>query len=510
LKEEIQVAKLNLLFIFTDEQRADTMAAYGNKRIETPSLNRLATEGVIFDQAYVTQPVCTPSRSSIMTGLYPHTNGCLQNNRSLPSDVLCLPEMLADQDYVTGYHGKWHLGDEIFLQHGFDEWVSIEDGYSKYYSPSRDAEARSSYHHFLIEQGFKPANGKTFSRHEAAWMPEEFSKPAFLAQEASRFIRENKDLPFVLYVNFFEPHMPFFGPRDDQYDPDRIPLPESFDMLPTEEQPLKAHLFQRAHYERGNHGLPLKTEADWRRVIANYWGLCSLVDTQVGQILKTLDESGLRNDTIIVYTSDHGDMMGSHRLLAKCVMFQEAVQVPLLMRLPGQCSSFRVRGPVSQIDLVPTLLDLMEQPIPDHLEGKSLKPLLEKSGGTAGSLSEHSENVFIEWNGPNNGFGDVLGQVSIPQVMTTLATKEEIERATRDPVRTVITPDGWKFNCSPLGEHELYNLNDDPLEVRNLAVEPEYQSLMQELAARIRGWQEETGDEVELPSSFTAPGCGVH
>jgi arylsulfatase A-like enzyme len=256
---------------------------------------------------------------------------------------------------------------------------------------------------------------------------------------------------------------------------------------------LKTHLFHRAHYEKGNHGLPLKTEADWRRVIANYWGLCSLVDTHVGTILGTLDECGLQDSTVVVYTSEHGDMMGSHRLLAKCVMFEEAVRVPLLMRLPGQRSSRRVQGPVSQIDLVPTLLDLMGQPIPDHLQGKSLKALLEKPGDAT-----HEESIVIEWNGPNNGFGDVLGTVSIPQSMLSLATQEQIERATTDPVRSVITPDGWKFNCSPLGEHELYNLKDDPLETRNLAAEPEYQPHMQELTARIRRWQVETGDTVDL------------
>jgi len=488
------MSKFNLLFIFTDEQRADTMAAYGNPRIEMPNLNRLASESAIFDQAYVTQPVCTPSRSSIMTGLYPHTNGCIENNRPLPPGVPCLPEMLAEGDYVTGYHGKWHLGDEIFPQHGFDEWRGIDDGYVKYYSPGRDREARSSYHHFLVEQGFRPADGTAFHRHEVARMPEEFSKPAFLAREASHFIRRNKNRPFILFVNFFEPHMPFFGPRDDQYDPDEIPLPESFDILPTKEQPLKTRLFHRAHYEKGNHGLPLKTEADWRRVIANYWGLCSLVDTHVGTILDTLDECGLREDTIVVYTSDHGDMMGSHRLLAKCVMFEEAARVPLLVRLPEQRAPRRIWGPVSQIDLVPTLLDLMGQPIPDHVEGKSLKPVLEGTGD-----AKLEESVVIEWNGPNNGFGDVLGKVSIHESMLGLAKQEQIERATTDPVRSVITPEGWKLNCSPLGEHELYNLKDDPLETRNLAIEPEQRSRMKELAARIRRWQEKTGDEVDLP-----------
>ena len=487
------MTKLNLLFIFTDEQRADTMAAYGNPRIEMPNLNRLASESVVFDQAYVTQPVCTPSRASIMTGLYPHTIGCTENNAGLRPDALCLPEMLADQDYVTGYHGKWHLGDEIYAQHGFEDWASIDDGYAKYYGPGRDPDARSTYHHFLVEHGFRPANGSVFSRHEAARMPEAFGKPAYLAREASRFIIENQDRPFVLYVNFFEPHMPFFGPRDDQYDPDQIPLPASFDCFPTQDQPLKTRLFQRAHYAKGNHGMPLKTEADWRRVMANYWGLCSLVDTHTGTILRTLDECGLRDSTIVVYTSDHGDAMGNHRLLAKCVMFEEAARVPLLMRLPGQRSSRRVWGPVSQIDLVPTLLDLLGQPIPDHLEGKSLKPSLERPGDIT-----LQEDVVVEWNGPNNGFGDRLGRVSIPESMLDLATREQIERATTDPVRTLITPDGWKFNCSPLGEHELYNLKDDPLEMRNLAAEPECHSFLEKLTARIRRWQEMTGDQVDL------------
>jgi arylsulfatase A-like enzyme len=501
------VSPPNLLFLFTDEQRADTMAAYGNTCIETPNLNRLAEESVVFDRAYVTQPVCTPSRSSIMTGLYPHSNGCTENNARMPLDMPCLPELLSDSTdgtYVTGYHGKWHLGDEIFGQHGFDDWVSIDDGYHRYYRPGRDPEARSSYHHFLVENGFQPADGRRFGRHQAARLPEAFSKPAYLAREASRFIRENCDRPFALYVNFFEPHMPFFGPRDGQYDPDEIPLPASFEAPPSEDQPLKTRLFERVHVARGNHGVPLVDEADWRRVIANYWGLCSLVDTYVGTILRTLEECGLWENTIIVYTSDHGDMMGSHHLLAKCVMFEEAVRVPLLVRLPGARRSAgtprcvrtlrRVQAPTSQIDLLPTLLDLMGQPIPDHLQGQSLRPLLEGRGDATSGPPE----AVIEWNGGNNGFGDRLGEVSIHEAMEDLASRDEIVRATTDPVRGIVTAEGWKFNCSPLGEHELYDLRQDPYELRNLAARPESRPRMRELLHRIRRWQERTGDTVEL------------
>ena len=477
----------NLLFLFTDEQRADTLAAYGNDRIQTPNLNRLASQSCIFPQTYVTQPVCTPSRASILTGLYPHACSCTENNIPLPPNIPCFPELLSRGDYATAYHGKWHLGDEIFAQHGFQEWISIEDFYRAYYRPDKDKNARSSYHQWLTDNGLKPANGELFTRAEAARLPEEFSKPAFLAREASRFIREHRNRPFCLFVNFLEPHMPFFGPRDNQYDPDQIPLPPNFQNPPTEDQPLKTRLFHRADYVRGCSSPPLRTEADWRRLIANYWGLCSLVDTHVGTILQTLHDCGLDDNTIVVYTSDHGDMMAGHQLVAKCVMFEEAARVPLLIRLPDQRKSKTIHGPVSQIDLVPTLLDLMEQPAPSHLQGKSLRPVI-------GSGGKSRDDVFIQWNGPNGGFGDIVGRVNVPDFFAELATPEQIEQALRDPVRTIVTPDGWKFNCSPMGEHELYNLNEDPFETTNLARSEQHQTLIRQLTARIHTWQSRTHD----------------
>ena len=335
-----------------------------------------------------------------------------------------------------------------------------------------------------------PQNGVTFGRGEAARLPEVFGKPAFVAREASRFIRQNRDRPFILYANFLEPHMPFFGPRDDQYDPAGVPLPPNFADVPTAAQPLKARLMQEYYFRHGHSGLPLRTEAEWRRMIANYWGLCSLVDTHVGAILNTLDECGLADDTIVVFTSDHGDMMGSHRLLAKCVMYQEAVRVPLLIRLPGQRRAHRVRGPVSQIDVVPTLLDFMGQPIPETLPGKSLRARMTEDA------SSPDENVFIVWDGPNNGITDHIGQVAIPDWMTDLAPRADIEAAFRDSVRTVITPDGWKLNYSPLGEHELYNLRQDPGETLNLAREAGVAGIFDRLTDAIRAWQQTVADPV--------------
>lgn len=137
------MSKPNLLFLYSDQQRADTLAVNGNSQIHMPNLNGLAAQSTAFERAYVTQPVCTPSRSSLLTGQCPHTNGCTRNNVPLQGDTRCLPELLGDPDYACGHLGKWHLRDEIFAQHGFAEWRAIEDGYWRYYSDPSAAERRT-------------------------------------------------------------------------------------------------------------------------------------------------------------------------------------------------------------------------------------------------------------------------------------------------------------------------------------------------------------------------------
>ncbi|MFW5798293.1 MAG: sulfatase, partial [Planctomycetota bacterium] len=350
----------NLLFIFTDEQRADTMGAYGNRVIRTPNLDRLASGGVVFERAYVTQSVCTPSRASIMTGLYPHNHGCLHNNIPLPEGVPTLVELADFSDYTTCYNGKWHLGDEVFCQHGFDQWISIEDAYRGYYSARRDRDTHSSYHHWLVDHGLTPPRVghdgfDGWSRGDAAALPERFCKPTFQAERAEAFLRDNRDNPFVLYVNFLEPHMPFTGPRDDMYGRDEVELPSTLNRRPDERTPLRARAFPyMPHFRKFLPGEP--TEAQWRDLVARYWGLVSQVDTAVGRILSTLAECGLEENTIVVFTSDHGDMMGNHGLVTKCQQYEEAVRVPLLMRGPG-IRLGRIAEPVGQVDLVPTLLE---------------------------------------------------------------------------------------------------------------------------------------------------------
>ena len=296
--------KPNLLFLYTDEQAINTLAAYGNEQIEMPNLNELSNDCTVFEHMYVTQPVCTPSRSTLLTGLYPHTNGCTRNNIPLKQETKCFPELLNDSDYRTGHFGKWHLGDEIFKQHGFDEWISIEDTYSCHYSEGRNKNEKSSYHNFLLKNGFKPSRGEHFRRSETTILPEEFSKPAFLAKESKRFIEDNKDKAFALFVNFFEPHMPFHGPRDNQYDPKDIPLPSNFEHKLDEMNPFKTRFFAHKYNEFGISGIDLDSAEGWKKLRANYWGMCSHIDRYIGEIISKLKECALYDDTIIVFTSD--------------------------------------------------------------------------------------------------------------------------------------------------------------------------------------------------------------
>jgi len=477
----------NLLFIFTDEQRYDTMACYGNQMIETPHLNALAERSFVFENAYVTQPVCTPSRSSIMTGLYPHTCGCTANNIPLRPETPTIAEMVS-HDYSSAYFGKWHLGDEIIAQHGFKKWVSIEDMYRRFYSREEYLSRFSDYHHFLVEKGLTPDReshgGKVFSRTTAARLPEELTKASFLGERAAEFIRENRNRPFVLYVNFLEPHMPFTGPFDEMYAPEKLPVGPHFFRKPAPDASL-LHRVRAEQYARRPYGdLDLGTEAGWRKLRARYWGLVTLVDRAVGVMLGALDECGLSDNTIVVFTSDHGDMMGDHAILAKCVMYEEALKVPLLVRVPWLAQEGRgVKGRINQIDLVPTLLELLNEPIPEHLEGESRAKVL------AGQADLSENDVFVEWNS-RNGW---------PKETPSGFTPDQFQRVAGEPWRTVVTADGWKLNLSPVDRCELYDLSGDPYEMKNLIDDSTQRERIRDLTSRIRQWQKRSEDQAPLP-----------
>ncbi len=479
----------NLVFILTDQQRFDTLAAYGNQFVQAPHLNRLAAEGLVFENAYVTQPVCTPSRSSIITGLYPHTTGCIGNNIPLKPETPSIAQMVSP-DYRRAYVGKWHLGDEVMPQHGFETWVSIMDRYRPHYSRPDFRYHLSDYYHFLVENGFEPDKehhgARIFSRRAAARMPEPYTKARFVGQEAARFLREIGQRPFILYVSFFEPHPPIMSPLDDLYVPEEVPVGPHFRRPPPEDAAWVSQVSARSYaLGRELFGVDVSDELGWRRLRARYLGMITLVDRAVGDIMAALDESGLRDRTIVVFTSDHGEMLGDHGLFQKGFMYEESVKVPLLMRVPWLAAPRRISRPVSQIDLVPTLLDLLGQPIPEHLQGKSWAPGL--GAGQALTASE----VVIEWNG---------ARAKRPSKWLRYAGEPpdlDWERAD-GPWRSIVSADGFKLNMSPMDRCELHDLNSDPHERANLFGQSGQRERVRDLAARLCAWQERSGDTAPL------------
>jgi arylsulfatase A-like enzyme len=464
----------NLLFLWTDQQRADTLACYGNLRVQAPHLNALAAQSTVCDRAYVTHPVCTPSRSSVMTGLWPHQSGCTGNNIALPRDTRCFPELLRDRfDYATGYIGKWHLGDEHFSQHGFSEWAATEDGYGNHFSPGRDRESRSAYHHWLVGHGQKPDKKGAFSRNFAVQLPIEFGKPAFQAERACAFLDQHRREPFVLHVNYLEPHPPYHSPLSDLHAPEALPIDPSFARDDDADQiPLRYRMRQRP--KRG-------TEAELREIRTHYLGNIACVDRSIGRILARLEQHGLTDHTIVVFTSDHGDQLGAHRMTGKSVMYEESLRVPCLIKVPGARGGHRVASPWSHIDLVPTLLELMRQPVPDGLAGRSRAN--EILGETA-----LAQNVFAQWSPNKGGGGDEEGS----------ASDEASRRALGESTRTVITPDGLKLCLSDVDHCQLFDRRNDPHEQRNLFYRGGHREVVARLTREIHAWQKRTGDKLAL------------
>lgn len=459
--------KANLLFLWTDEQRADTLAVYGNHRFRVPALNDLAARSVVFDRCYDAQPVCTPARSCVMTGQWPHSTGCITNNIALRPETKTMPELLGDAAYRTGYIGKWHLGDEVFAQHGFEEWVSIEDTYSGHFSSGRAADARSSYHRFLQQLGYRPdAKDGKFSRGFAVRRRIDHCKPAFMAAEASRFILNHREEPWMLYVNFLEPHMPFYGPLNDLHEEREAPVPANYPGDAVEREPELYRRTRTQQLQKGFQDQDLKTRAGWQRLNRNYAGLCTQVDLAVGQILQALEASGQANNTIIVFTSDHGEQMGSHSLYGKSVLYEESVRVPLLLHVPfRQSRKIWVEHPVSHIDLAPTLLQLLTGKTSDELPGESLLAYVNGE-------RRREDHVFIEWHTPPDG----------------------------PNCRAVVSPDGWKLGLYDKDNCVLFQRHADPLELRNLYYRNESAGVVKRLRQRVEQWQPTVKDRQALPA----------
>src|SRR5436309_614414 len=477
--------KPNLILFLPDQQRADTLACYGGVKVHAPNLNKLASESVIFERAYVTHPVCTPSRSSLMTGTWPHINGCTRNSVPLDRRFRVFPELMEDKDYRTAYIGKWHLGKEGPVGLGFQEWISTDDP--------------SDYTNFLVSKGITPdKQNSRFSELAISNLPLELSRPKFLERHACDFIEKHQRDPFILVVGFVEPHSPYNGPLNDKHPLDQVDLDVTATLPESEDIPLRYRLmreWQQAEAILDRERLPFQlffgiTPEEYRSIKQRYLGLVTLVDQSSGAILQCLERFGLSDQTIVIHTSDHGDSLGAHHLFGKETMFEEAARVPFLIRLPRQTRTKIISHPVSHIDFVPTLLDLLRQPAHLQCAGKSLLPVINQEAVVAGvsPASPNPGNVFIEW-APN--------RTKIKKG-SKLARRRMIKRAVEESTRTVVSPDGWKLCLRDKDLNELYNLKDDPFETRNLYSDGEYAPVISRLAGEIHRWQQSTSDKLKL------------
>jgi arylsulfatase len=468
--------KPNLIVFLTDQQRADTMACYGNNIVHAPNLNKLASESAIFERAYVTQPLCTPSRASLFTGMWPHSNGCTRNSVALDRRHRTFAELLADHDYYPAYMGKWQLGDEAQRQRGFRDWISTE--------------GVSDYSRFLLSLGYSPdKRNQSFSERAVSELPLAVSKPKFLERHACDFIQKHRKDLFVLFISFVEPHSPYNGPLNDEHLLEEVELDATARLPASDRVPLRYRLmreWQQAEAVLDRTRLPKLlffgiTPEEYRGIKQRYFGLITMLDQSIGAILSSLERFGLSDNTIIMYTSDHGDSLGAHHLFGKEVMFEEAARVPYLVRMPGQKRSNTIPQPISHIDFLPTVMELLGQGIPAQCTGKSRVPLLRGE-------AMRPESVFIEWS-PNRS-KVVRG--------TSLAPRRAIKRACDESTRAIVTADGWKLCLRDKDMNELYSLNTDPIEAENVYNSRSHAPVIDRAREEIRHWQEAVGDTLRL------------
>ncbi len=486
--------KPNLLFICSDQQRTDTVGAYGNDWIQTPALNELSGRSFVFENAYVTQPVCSPARSTMVTGLYPHAAGVVRNSQpgrqmsNLFPDVATIAEMVSD-DYVCAKYGKWHLGDDLNPQRGFTDWVSTEDAHDDnhptWVDPA-DREKKSDYFEYLASRGHEPEGDheghKSYTQEQRGCFPMEDTMAMFLSRHTVDFVNQRAvdGKPWLMYLNMFEPHPPYNGPLNDMYDPDSLDMGPLFLKKPEVNTPAFNRVRSEFHMAEAARIKPGDAEGYWREIRARYFGNVTVLDRSIAPILSALKNTGQLDNTIVVFTSDHGDSLGDRGMLMKRSFYEEVARVPLIIHVPWLSGKqTRVDGSIGHVDLVPTMLDLMGMEVPQTLQGFSRKKVLE---GT----SNLDDDVFMQWHG---GAATIsLGDAGF-------------DRLSEIPWRSMVSGDRWKLNLSPDDTCELYDLSNDPLELMNLYDDPRQATRIKDMTVRMQDWQVKVGDDLDLISN---------
>lgn len=446
----------NILWICTDQQRADTIQALGNPAIRTPHLDALCARATAFTRAYCQSPICTPSRASFLTGRYPSNIHVARNgSATFPPEPRLIPSLFADAGYRTGLVGKLHLasahgGPEARANDGYQHWRYSHD-------PREPEGLGNAYAAWAREQGwsfddlfFRPGPGAPL-RYRPGVDPA-VHHTTWCANEAIAFIEGAPPEPWFLSVNTFDPHPPFDAPEPwtARYRGGRIPAP-TFDEADLERQ---ARLADVPFQTRAQRPTPETLEN-----VASYYGMIELLDEQIGRILDALDRAGQRESTIVMFMSDHGEMLGDHGLTLKgCRFYEGLVRVPLIVSWPGHFAEGAVRDDLVELtDLAPTLADVLGTEL-EPTSGRSLMPVL-TGKGTPGRAYVRSEYL------------DALGTGDASSAPATFATMYF------DGRYKLI-----RYHSHGLGE--LYDLAHDPTESRDLWDDPGLRAVRDDLMAR--------------------------
>jgi uncharacterized sulfatase len=440
----------NFVLIMTDTQATNVVGAYGRPELRTPNIDNLANAGIKFTNAYTTCPVCTPARAGIFSGIYPHTAGAWTNNLPMGDNIKTMGHRFRDGGYRTAYIGKWHLDGHDYFGTGIcpDGW---DDAY--WYDGKRYLDELTEEEIHLWRNGLS-----TVAELRAHDVQAGFTWADRISDRAVDFLERRGSDPFVLVVSYDEPHHPYTCPPayvepfvDYRYDAG----PAVFDTL--ENKP--AHQKEWAASERARPyahfgGSPL------------YFGCNSFVDYEIGRVIDAAHALAPEN-TYIIFTSDHGAMLGAHGLRGKgAVMYNEITRIPLIIERPGRAGAGRESPtPASHIDLLPTMLELAGQPVAPILEGESLVRFLE-------GAEDPAREVAIEFN------------------------RYEIEHDSfggYQPVRC-LTGKRFKLVINLLHTDELYDQQEDPAEMVNLIDDPAYAEVRDRMHDRLLEWMHEKRD----------------
>jgi arylsulfatase A-like enzyme len=465
----------NVLFIMADQMRWDVLSCAGHPICRTPVLDAMAERGVRFANFYSASPVCTPARYSIFNGRHVPVHDGWANSLPPRQGEIFLPSILKHYGYATAIAGKLHFepkGDDF----GFDDFRSYraegptpERGYDAYMTRKYgDAYTRNR----VVEGTGRKGVGLF------ADPPEDYDTSWITAQTIEALdLLEQSGKPWFLFCSYHDPHSPFIEPEPyfSMYDPESIPLRE----IPPDVQELRRNALgtqERAHV--------MDDPEVVRAVTAMYYASTTHVDHDIGIVLAALEERGLTDNTIVVFLSDHGDMMGDHGRINKKTMYEGAAHVPLIVQVPASLCPDLTPGRVveaitSQVDVMPTVLDLCNLPVPQGVQGKSLVQLC--AGNVAG------------W--PDEAFSWVHG---VPYTRQE-AYKLGQQRMLRTPEYKLID-----YGADFKTRWALYDMTNDPEEMDNLADDPAHQSVLQVMAARLAEWEAEVPPQVHVPG-MTAP-----